>query len=320
MSIKRDNLLHILWERSPLSALTLPPTLSAAEQTRLSWARRVESYEAVPEVFKDYFAAFQTGERTFPHAVLTPTYEGFLHRAAEKMVCAFDDAIHILERSGDAFETQCYPLAGISYVEARTILLDSRIRICGATRQGLPAASTLQFNSVTDYLFTPILEAIRFVAVGSRGAARREEQEKFDQWARLSFKFMNYARRSLLGDEKVIQAILQPEIRTRIFSILGRAYYRTVAPTLACILTDRELILIREERMRGGGKYGGSWLYIPLGKIAALALAEKGDDLLEFSVELPQNERLGFLFQAPVRQELNQVVERFKGWQSVARN
>ena len=71
---------------------------------------------------------------------------------------------------------------------------------------------------------------------------------------------MNYAKRSLLGGEKVIQAIFQPEIRARVFTVLGKSFYRMVSPAKAIIFTDGELIAIREEERRvgeaGTGAYG----------------------------------------------------------------
>jgi len=288
------------------------PALSAYEQARLSWAKPIESYAAVQGVFKPFFEPFRAGEKAFPYTVLAPSYQGFLHRTPEKLIADLGSEIDILERGQEAFETLCFPVDGISYVEYRTILLDSRFQISGITRQGVPAASTLRFNSVTDYLFDPILETIRLADVGPRQPVDSSELGKFDRWVRLNYKFMNFARRSLLGGEKVLHAILQPEIRAGELSVFGRTYYRSIAPTLACILTDRELIVIREtERKRGEAKYGGIWDYIPLRKIATLSLDERGGDLLALSVGLPAGAYLKFLFQASARHEIDHLLKVF---------
>lgn len=76
------------------------------------------------------------------------------------MSAIFDREIYTLEKRGNTFEAQGYPFEGISYVEVRTILLDSRIKISGVTKQGVSTSSSLRFNSVTDYLFTLILERV----------------------------------------------------------------------------------------------------------------------------------------------------------------
>jgi hypothetical protein len=184
------------WRQAYTSTIALLPTVSAAEQTKSSWAKPIKSYAAVPNVYKDFFEPFLADGRVFPYTVLTPSYDGFIHRTTEKLICDFGREIYVLERSGNTFEAQCYPLAGISYVEVRPILLDSRIKISGVTRQGVPTSSTFKFNSVTDYLFTPILERIRLATVDSRDAAQSSESEKFDHLVRLNYKFTNYAKRN----------------------------------------------------------------------------------------------------------------------------
>jgi hypothetical protein len=306
------NLLRRIRGGNSPSGIAFLPKLTAAEQTKLTWAKSIDSYEALPEVFKEYFDPFLLEGREFPYTVLTPSYEGFIHRTSEKLICEFDREIHVLERSGNGFEARCYPLECISYVEARTVLLDAYIKISGAAKNGVPALSILRFNSVTDYLFTPILEAIRLAQAQSKEAVLSSELKKFDQWAMVNFKFMNYARRSLVGGEKVIHTILQPEIRRRAFSILGLNFYRSISPTHVCILTDRELILIQEEERRGEAKYGGVWDYVPLNKIVSLSLNEKDGNLIVLSIELPENTHLERIFQASAGREIDRLLDRYQ--------
>ena len=295
------------------TTIDLSPTLTAYEQTRFSWAKAIGSYADVPAVYKNFFEPLHREGRVFPYTVLTPSFEGLIHRATEKLICDFGREIYILERKGDSFEAQCYPLEGISYVECRTILLDSRIKISGVTRQGASASSTLRFNTVTERLLIPIVERIRFATIGSRDPVEFSEFEKFDCWAGLNFKFMNYAKCSLLGGEKVIHTILQPEIRVIKLKILGMTFRKLISPTHMSVLTDRELIMIREEERRSGdNKYGGVWDYIPLNKITALSMKEKGNNLLALSVQLPEGAHLEYLFQASAKQEVNQLLEQFK--------
>ncbi len=286
------------------------PKLSATEQTRLSWAKPARSLEDIPAIFQDIVKSYLKEGHPFPYSVLTPSYEGFLHRTTEKIISVLGDAIIILERKGNNIDQLNYPIDGISYVETRTVLLDSHFKICGLTDQGLPATSVLRFNAVTDYLFVPILESIRPTPHYSSETVR--EFEKFDPWIKINFKFMNYARRSLLPGEKVIHAILQPEIRANTFTLFGKTYTRTVSPTHVCILTDSELILIREEvRINGDDRYGGIWDYIPLNKIEGLSFKERENDLLLLTIHLIGNERLECIFHESIRGESIRLVERF---------
>jgi hypothetical protein len=297
------------WKLVSTAADARLPVLSAAEQTKLSWASRIESYAAVPEVYKNFFEPLLADGRSFPYTVLTPSYERFIHRTTEKLICDFGGEIYTLERTGTSFEAQCYPVEGISYVEVRTMLLDSRIKISGIRRDGIPASTTLKFNSVTDHLLKPIVRRMRHVPGDSGGSVREAELEKFAGWARSSYKFMSYARRSLQGGEEVILAILQPEIRRFELKVIGMTYHKTIAPTHACILTDRELIMIREdERQTGEDKYGGIWDFIPLNKIEALSLNTKGNDLLVLSIQLVGDFYLESIFHVSMRKEIDQIL------------
>jgi hypothetical protein len=232
------------------------------------------------------------------------------HRTIEKLICDLGDEIAILERSGSAYEAQRFPLDRISYVEVTIVLLDSRIKITGVTKQGANASTTVRFNSVTDYLLAPILERMRLGKEVAPQAAPRSEMDKFDRWAKLNFKFMNFARGSLLGGEKVIHAALQPEVRVRRIRILGMSFYQTLSPALAVIVTDRELITIRDDLHKyGANRYGGIWDYIPLDKIAAASLSEKDTGLLALSIELPEGARLEYLIQAAARAEIEALLD-----------
>jgi len=313
MLARMHNALRTLGGQIQVSTTDWVSKLSAGEQTRLTWAKAIQSYEAVPEAYKEFFETHLSNGQDFPYTIFAPVFETLGYRITEKLVCTFDHEIYILEKSGNTLITQCYPLTGISYVEVSSILLDSRIRISGVNSQGIPATSIVRFNSVTEYLFTPILKKIRLAAVASKDVVRGSELDKFDHWVKLNYKFMNFARNSLLGGEKVIQALLQPEIKTFRFKILGKTYYRTLAPTHVCILTDRELIMIQEELLQNRkDNYGGIWDYIPLNKIATLSVSPTDNNLLALSIQLTTNDSLEFLFQVSMQAEINQLLKQFR--------
>ena len=79
------------------------------------------------------------------------------------------------------------------------------------------------------------------------------------------------------------------------------------------ILTDRELIVIREDiTRRKDDRYGGIWDYIPLIKILSLTLKVKDRNLLVLTIQLPENTCLELLFQVSAKGELNQLLNQFK--------
>jgi len=285
------------------------PTMGVlAERTRASWARHIPTYAAVPPAYRAFFEPLQAAGQNMPYAILAPSYEGFLHRGTEKLVCALGQEIHVLEKAGNTFQAQCFPLPAISYVEFRAVLLDAHVKICGLADRNAPACCTIRFNAVGDYLFRPIVEAIRRAAAGAGETDRGWEREGFDHLARVNYKFMSYARHSLLPGETVVRSLLQPEIREGVLTLLGRTYYRTISSTHMTILTDCELITIHEEQRRGPDRYGGVWRFVPLSRIVALSLAEQEGGLLCLTIALPGSASLGCLFEASAQQELEQLI------------
>ncbi len=292
-----------------------PIGLTSFDQSQRSWARAIASYEDVPTAFKPFLESLQAAGVPFPVSVVAPTYEGFLHRQAEKLICVTPSEVILLEKRGSRLTTHRYPIPGITSVEFSSALLDSRIKITGLEGDDLtPTSSTIRFNAVTDFLFAPILAGVR-----GRGATLPRTTaagpDPFLEWGKRNFKFMNYAQRSLMGDEVVVHAVLQPEILRGRVSGFGQAYRRTISPTHATILTDRELITIREIVHRGGReRYGGVWTYMPLRRIEGVSMTEGHHGLAVLSVELPGGGHMQLQFEPSARGNLQVLVERFLDW------
>ena len=203
--------LRTTWNRLASSEVE-EPLLPAGVQTRLSWARPVASYDELPPVYHNFYNTLPHDANVFPYAVITPTFKGFMRRENEKLICSVDDRFYILERTKGKLNCTIYALADISCLEIRNVLLDAWIRIQGITSNGELAAVTLRFNLVTELLFMPFLKKIRRVADYPTGIDPDAELAKFDRVDALTFKFRNFARRSILPGAKVIQAVAQPEI------------------------------------------------------------------------------------------------------------
>ena len=289
------------------------PLLSAAEQTRLSWARLVPSYAEVPQIFQAYFDAQCELRRPFPYAVLTPSYEGFLSRTTEKMLCAYGAEIDILERTGNQFMVTTFARDEITLLEVGEILLKSWITLHGKIADGTHTSQTLKFNTVTDFLFVPVLHNIRGGSNTASEANMNAERAKFNYLAQSNFKFMNAARRSILAGESVLQSIMQPEIRKPVATLFGHSLLRTVYPTHICILTDKELILVREDHQKTWDrdiKHGSIQTFIPLGKIAGFAITEAPKNLLLLTLDIPNDAPVELLFVDSHRYEIDRLLDR----------
>lgn len=282
-------------------------------QPRSSWAEPLRSIEDVPEAFRPFFASLPGIKKEFPYCVLTPNYKGYIKEIAEKVVCSIGQEMYVLEKQGDGYAVQRFPIADVSFIEFQRILLDSHITITGRTNEGIPASCDFKFNTVTEVLFDPIINKIRLAGIKSIPPVLDEELEKFDDWYNRNYKFMNYGKRSLVGGERVLYYLLQPEMRTKLFSLFGMTFSRWIAPTLAAILTERELIVIREEYHKlSDNRYGGIWNYIQLNKIKELSVRSSNNGLLTLNIQLPDENQLSYQFDPAAHKELDQLISLYK--------
>jgi hypothetical protein len=211
--------------------------------------------------------------------------------------------------------TVCYPIERISHVEVGSVLLHAWVRIWGVNSGDMLTCSEFRFNMVTDYLFTPIVETMRSASGSFKKTHPSVDRHEFDYLSQLNLKLMNYARRSIAPDDRVVQTIFQPEIRAEVLRLFGRPFLRTICAPHVTILTDGELILIQDgvgKRLGRRVRHGGIWSYIPLPKIAAVSLADGQGNLLTLSIHLPEDERIDVVFSTSTRQELDALLSRFK--------
>ena len=292
--------------------------MPAADQTRLSWARLVRSAEEVPEVYRPFTESL-LADGTFPYAVLTPTFAGFLRREPEKLVCSMGDRLYVVEKIKGELVSTCYAFTDIHYLEVGAVLLNDWLQIRGRTIDGTSAVTRFKFNAVTERLFTPFIEKIRGATNFSPGIAGDAELEKLDNEDLLSFKFRNYARRSILPGAHLEAVIHQPEIRKTVVKVLGYSFQRTIAMSHLLLLTDHELIIIYDDpespRSADDARYGGVWNYIPLNKISGVDQTEQETGLLALTVQLPHADHVEVLFQPDRRAELERFVAQLKSAQ-----
>ncbi len=287
------------------------PTMSAAEQTRLSWARLVRTIDDLPPAYRSFFAARPAGE-TFPYSVLTPTFAGFLRRETEKLVCCIDDRLVILEKTSGEPKCTAFPLNDLNCLEIGGVLLKAWIKLQGrADHETTLTTVTLRYNAVTDWLFAPFVDRIRGTGTHPSDVPRELELSKLDDVDLPSFKFRNYARRSILPGDEIIAVLAQPEVRRPVIRLGRWSYQRTIVMAHVLILTNRELIIIRDDpespQAFDQTRYGGVWDYVPLNKIERITCRDRDAHVLSWALELPLGDRVESLFAANRRV----AVERF---------
>ena len=278
-----------------------------------SWAQAIASCQDLPATYKPFFDALPAVEKTpFPYAALTPTFKGHRQQETEKLVCRIGASLWVLEKIGDRLSSTCFPLADICYVEHGMILLHSWITIHGMSTNGDLTSSTLKFNSITDHVMAPLVECMRPSPTRSGITGAGRDSSQFEYLAQQSFKFRSYAESTVRPGDSVVQTILQPEIRSKLAGLPLVSASRALAPAHLTILTDCELIDIRDDigqRWLNGRPHGGIWTYVPLNKILSISLGGGKKDTLLLSFWLPGKQHFDSVFGASARTELQSLLE-----------
>ncbi len=285
--------------------------LTAAAQTRLSWARRIASIDELPVPFHAAVRAI-LGDADLPYAVLTPAFPGPLRRCNEHLVFSRDERIHVLERKGGSVITTTYPIADLDAVEFGEILLDDWISLRGTTAAGAVASSTLRFNTVTSDLLAPFELLVR---PGPDPASLADPAERAARLAWLrqrDFKYGEIVRSVTSAGDRVVDLVFQPLITDPVISLAGRTLGRTVALAHLVLLTPTELILIADSpyapESRGHTRHGAVRTHVNLGHVAGARISARSDGRLTLVVSLPADFRLEAVFEPDARGDVDRFL------------
>jgi hypothetical protein len=289
--------------------------ISADQMTRRSWARKIDSLDDIPDVFMPVANGLIPDKQAIPYTVLTPTFEGFLRHENEKLVICLDHKLYILENDRQEISVTSFAIDEIDRVEFGEILLTAWLLIQGTNNVGMVSTSLMRFNSVTDFLFFPIIESIRKKRAPSGQFDLADEREKLTPLQEDYSKFMSYARKSLLPGELVKQYFFQPELKIASLRIFGKTVLRrTICLSHLLIHTDLELIFIQEDetihRLQDKERYGAIRSYIPLSRIQDVAIETRSAKLCDLAIRLPGNEVQKMPFDITRRNEVEQLVQK----------
>jgi hypothetical protein len=288
--------------------------LTGARQTMAAWSKLIETREGIPAVYTAHFDKTFGGEQCFPLVIWTPALIRFPRNTTEKLVCGTDDALYIFEKkNGGQVDTTCYAYSDIYSSEVGNILLVTWLTVYGQTSEGEPAVSTVEFNTTSRRYFAPILSKLRPFKVLA-GTQMTDEKEKFNRLSDINFKFMNYGRESLLPGETIIWFLLQPEIRQPLFTIFGKTFDTPLSFTNLTVLTDQELILIRDTASWNESRansHEAIWQYIPLSTIRSVSCSDAENERVTLSLHCRPDRTLQILFDTSNLTELEQLCSHF---------
>ena len=298
--------------------LLLPGRTQEVDDPRArTWARAVKSLAELPAAYRPFFESLQPDERDpFPYTVLTPTFKGGYGRAqTEHLLCILDGAVHVLETTEGRLCVRRYSPASTNLLERGSILLHAWITIHGEDQDGALCSTTVRFNSVTDQIMAPFVESLRPPVVATAEVDLVAERSRFGFLAPTHFKFMSYGQNSVRPGEKVLQILLQPQIREELMRLFGFSLSRLVSPAHLIVLTDSELIVIRDDesqRWVKGSPHGAIWTYIPRLKIIDAALNPTEDGRQILSIGVPGGLRVESLFEAGSKPQVEQLLKQLR--------
>ncbi len=284
-------------------------TMTGTKQTMSTWSNVIDSREEIPTDFRDLFNTLPDAGGSFPYTVFAPRITQLPRRSPENMICDINQTWHILKNTDGELTLTSYPLKNISDIEFGHILLYSWITINGKTLHGEAASSSIEFNAATTRHYNHFFDQFKPAAALGQESSLETERTKFDTLAPSTFKFMNDACISITPVEEVIHFVWQPEIQVPRFSFRLFPFTRTLTTAHLLILTDKQVILLREDersQRNKGIRYGGVRHFIPLHSIASSSLSKTQDGFLSLALHLDQGRHLDWLFEETCQQALEQ--------------
>jgi hypothetical protein len=195
-------------------------------------------------------------------------------------------------------------------LELAEILLYGRLKI-DYIASGTSRACTIEFNTVTEGIYREAVRLIlRGVEGGSSATASNEPaaSPSLEAWP---IRFRTAVAETLPEGRRLVAAVRWPAVHG--------GFGRELAPAAALVATERELVLISDERawVRGPrlAKYGHIATYLPLVRLAR-AHFRRHDRLGVLGLEMHAThggETLEILFPLYHSGEITQVVERALG-------
>lgn len=286
------------------------PSMTGARQTMMSWARVVETLDQVPVLYRESFEKLVNPTGDFPYTVFAPAQSNSRGTTSiEKLILDTDDTLYVLEKAGAKVSTIGFHYDDLYSFQAGNILLYSWFSVVGKTTDGKEATTSVQYNESTLRVFEPFFKKMRPLPEDPAPGAETEA-EKLDYLESENFKFSNFARKSLIRGEKIIQSLYQPPKLSQIDKLFGRSFFRSVFLAHFDILTDKEVILIGEAEwaaQNAGGRYGGVQRYLPLSKIQSVSLDVSPDGLLRLTFQVSAGFNVERLFEKRLKVEVESL-------------
>lgn len=284
--------------------------MTGAQQTMQSWAKVIDTLEEVPEVYQAAYGALVDRAAALPYTVFAPPQAGLRgRRPAERLLCDLGDTFVTLEWGGKQLVTYRFNWNEINSLELGNVLLYSWFSIHGGAAGSSPASLTVDFNEATIRHLQPFFRKLRPAVTEPDGYDYKAELQKLDYLGHENFKFMNFARSSLVAGQRFVSSLYQPAVREPVLTVLGRSLYRTRVQPHLMLLTQQEVVLVAEAGQASNnetqaGKYQGVWCFLPLRHLRSWTLEQQSAGPVAFTFQLADGTQVQKLFDAALLPQL----------------
>ncbi len=228
----------------------LPDSLQEPARQSLGTSERADSIFVVPaQVFSERWF----GWRYVPEQALLFTSQGVLH-------------VQDSTRPDQIAQATCLCGADLLYAQVSLLLLYGRLELAGQITDE-PGRIIVEFNTVGWHFLQPALQQLLRLAWGQTrieipaGARVDATPERLKT---LPLKFRNGLRlEGLQQSESLLGFVFQPAV----WATRYRFFHRQVSAATLLALTDREMIVIEEERKGRYAAYGWILTFYPLASI-----------------------------------------------------
>lgn len=235
------------------------------------FASRLESVDALPEPFRTALKSHLSKKEEARLIIYGPPFESGQHSPATVFAAADEHWFVAMEEGeGRASVDEC-DFRDTLLVELTEILLYGQLKL-DFLKHGAPRAITIEFNTVMEKLYR---EAIGLVLDGmesetSNCGSMKEDVASLES---LPLKFRNAITHYLPEPQRLRAAVHWPAVRS--------GFGRELTPAGGLLLTDREVVLISDEKSlslvrAAEQKLGTIITWFPLIRLARFEVSQHG--------------------------------------------
>jgi hypothetical protein len=219
-----------------------------------------------PEPFREQLAAHLGPEEEPALIICAPAGVALRHKTPATVLAVTDQRwLIVAETQPGVARVESASFEETLLIEFTEILLYGEMRLHFAL-DGKAHSSAAYFNTVMDRFYR---EATQLVVQGIEGVGQGPDEDMSTQTSVLStlpFKFRNAVTEHVPPGRNLLCAMHWP-------TVIGR-FRRELGPAAALTVTDREIIVITEDKRRRwfesnkGPKHASIAIYLPLGRVA----------------------------------------------------